>query len=540
MFRKIKIRTTLSIMVFSLAVLSLIVGILGLVAVQSGNKSFAHVDNVVLPGLVALNESSELLLRARLDLRLYESLMSNGDKDAATVALKRARGKIDDAGKKWQEYLTYPQFEQEKAISSDMATKRDTLMNEFINPAFIALEAGNLDEYRQRAGKSTSLYANFDGAAKKLVQYKRQSIDEAYSDSNARVSRMQVILTVVIVCALVLAALAWSILTNLVVKPLNQAITVFDRIAEGDLRAKIEIRGNNEIAQLFGAVQHMRDGLEDMVLAVRNGTDAISVGVEEIASGNIDLSSRTEQQAASLDETAASMEQILATVSNNEDNTRKANDLAKKASDSASRGGDVVTEVVDTMRSIQQSSSRISDIVGVIDGIAFQTNLLALNAAVEAARAGEQGKGFAVVASEVRTLAQRSATAAKEIGNMIDNSLSRIEKGAGLVEVAGKTMDEILSDVRKVVDIMGEIMLSSGEQSRGISQINIAISQMDGVTQQNASLVAEVATAASSLQAQVTHLQQSIASFRLDNETQPVLGGSLSAQPPRVALVGAR
>ncbi|GAB7269825.1 hypothetical protein DZS_12180 [Dickeya ananatis] len=352
------------------------------------------------------------------------------------------------------------------------------------------------------------------------MQYKRQSIDEAYSDSNERVSRMQVILSVVIVCALVLAALAWSILTNLVVKPLNQAISVFGRIAQGDLRANIEIRGNNEIAQLFGAVQHMRDGLENMVRAVRNGTDAISVGVEEIASGNIDLSSRTEQQAASLDETASSMEQILSTVSNNEDNTRKANDLAQKASDSASRGGNVVTEVVDTMRSIQQSSARISDIVGVIDGIAFQTNLLALNAAVEAARAGEQGKGFAVVASEVRTLAQRSATAAKEIGSMIDNSLSRIEKGAGLVEMAGKTMDEILSDVRKVVDIMGEIMLSSGEQSRGISQINIAITQMDGVTQQNASLVAEVATAASSLQAQVTHLQQSIASFRIEDDSQ--------------------
>ncbi|QDX31538.1 methyl-accepting chemotaxis protein [Dickeya poaceiphila] len=539
MFRKIKIRTTLSIMVFSLALLSLIVGVLGLVAVQSGNKSFAYVDNTVLPGLVALNESSELLLRARLDLRLYESLMGKEDKDAATVALKRARGKIDDADKKWQEYLTYPQFEQEKAISSDMAAKRDTLMREFITPAFTALEAGNLDDYRQRAGKSTTLYADFDNAAKKLVQYKRQSIDEAYSDSNTRVSRMQVILSVVIVCALVLATLAWSILTNLVVKPLNQAIAVFGQIAEGDLRAKIDIRGNNEIAQLFGAVQHMRDGLENMVRVVRNGTDAISVGVEEIASGNIDLSSRTEQQAASLDETASSMEQILSTVSNNEDNTRKANDLAQKASDSASRGGDVVTEVVDTMRSIQQSSARISDIVGVIDGIAFQTNLLALNAAVEAARAGEQGKGFAVVASEVRTLAQRSATAAKEIGTMIDNSLSRIEKGAGLVEVAGKTMDEILSDVRKVVDIMGEIMLSSGEQSRGISQINIAITQMDGVTQQNASLVAEVATAASSLQAQVTHLQQSIASFRLDNEAQPMLADGFRAQP-QVALVGAR
>lgn len=538
MFRKIKIRTTLSIMVLSLTALLLFVGMLGLFAAQSGNHAFARVDKAVLPGLVALNESSELLLRARLDLRLYESLMSNGSQDAATVALKRAKGKIDGASDKWQEYLTYPQAQQEKAISAEMASKRETLMNTFITPALAALEAGNLDEYRQRAGKSTVLYADFDAASKKLVQFKRQNIDDAYNASNDSINRMEIMLTVAIALALVLALLSWLVMTQRVVKPLNQAIGVFDRIAQGDLRARFEMHGKNEIAQLFGAAQRMRDGLENMVRVVRNGTDAIGVGVGEIASGNIDLSSRTEQQAASLDETASSMEQILSTVSNNEDNTRKANDLAQKASVSAARGGGVVSEVVDTMRTIQRSSAKISDIVGVIDGIAFQTNLLALNAAVEAARAGAQGKGFAVVASEVRTLAQRSATAAKEIGSMIDNSLNSIQQGAGLVEVAGKTMSEVLDDVKKVADIMDEIMVASGEQSRGISQINIAINQMDGVTQQNAGLVAEVATAAGSLQDQVSHLQHAIASFQLDDEHVSDNGLFSVASP--VALVGVR
>ncbi|UVO08843.1 methyl-accepting chemotaxis protein [Pectobacterium polonicum] len=539
MFRKVKIRTALSMMVFSLAALLLFVGVLGLVAVQSGNKSFARVDMEVLPGLVALNDSSELLLRGRLDLRLYESLMGKGDVEAAKVALGRASGKVDGASEKWQEYLKYPQSEEEKVISTDMAEKRNTLMQEFIDPAFAALNAGNLDEYRQRAGKSTVLYAAFDKSSKALVAFKLKSIDEAYADSNGRVELMETILYAAIACALLLAALAWSVMTNLIVKPLNQAISVFDRIAEGDLRAQIDSSGKNEIAQLFAAVQRMRDGLENMVRVVRNGTDAISIGVEEIASGNIDLSSRTEQQAASLDETASSMEQIMSTVKNNEDNTRKANDLALKASNSASRGGNVVSEVVDTMRSIKQSSAKISDIVGVIDGIAFQTNLLALNAAVESARAGQYGKGFAVVASEVRMLAARSATAAKEIGSMIDASLSRIEKGAGRVELAGNTMDEVLMDVKKVVDIMDEITLASSEQSRGISQINIAINQMDGVTQQNASLVSEVATSANALQEQVINLQQSVSRFQIARE-EVEMNNVLTGLRQNIALADAR
>ena len=539
MFRRIKIRTALSMMVFSLTALLLLVGILGLVAVQSGNKSFATVDTEVLPGLVALNDSSELLLRGRLDLRLYESLVGNGETDKAKIALERARGKVDNASAKWQEYLKYPQSSAEKPIAAEMAVTRDTLMKEFIDPAFAALEAGKLDEYRQRAGKSTALYGAFDKASKALVAFKIKSIDAAYDDSSARVKRMEYTLYFCIACALVLAGLAWSVMTNLIVKPLNHVITVFDRIAEGDLRARIDISGKNEIAQLFAAVQRMRDGLENMVLMVRNGTNAIGTGVEEIAIGNIDLSSRTEQQAASLDETASSMEQIMATVQNNEENTRKANTLSQKASDSASRGANVVSEVVATMSAIEASSAKIGDIVGVIDGIAFQTNLLALNAAVEAARAGEAGRGLAVVASEVRVLAQRSATAAKEIGSMINHSLSNIEQGSGLVKDAGVTMQEVMLDVKKVVEIMDEVMLASGEQTRGISQINIAIQQMDGVTQQNASLVSEVATAASSLQQQVVNLQQSVTQFQVDDD-KTALAADLYTGSPEMALINLR
>jgi len=519
MFRKIKIRTALSLMVFSLTALLLFVGVLGLVAVQSGNKSFARVDTEVLPGLVALNESSELLLRGRLDLRLYESLTGNGETEKAKVALDRARGKIDNATAKWQEYLKYPQSGEEQAIATEMATARDTLMTTFIDPAFVALQAGKLDEYRQFAGKSTALYAAFDKASKALVAWKLKSIDIAYEDSSSRVDRMKYVLYISIACALILSALAWSVMTRLIVKPLNNVINVFDRIAEGDLRARIDVTGKNEIAQLFAAVLRMRDGLENMVLTVRGGTDAIGTGVEEITTGNIDLSSRTEQQAAALDETASSMEQIMATVKNNEENTRKANDLSLKASDSASRGANVVSQVVSTMDAIEKSSSKIGDIVGVIDGIAFQTNLLALNAAVEAARAGEAGRGFAVVASEVRVLAQRSATAAREIGTMIGDSLSRIEEGSGLVKEAGATMNEVMVDVKEVVEIMDEVMLASGEQTRGITQINIAIHQMDGVTQQNASLVSEVSTAAGSLQQQVAHLQQSVTRFQTHKDS---------------------
>ena len=286
---------------------------------------------------------------------------------------------------------------------------------------------------------------------------------------------------------------AFLFMNRVILRPLRSVGESFDKIAAGDLTTRVEVNSTNEIGQLFAAVKRMQESLTRTVSAVRRGVDEINVGSREISAGNTDLSSRTEEQAASLEETAASMEQLASTVKQNADNARQANQLAASASDVAERGGSAVSEVVTTMQAISASSRKISEIVSVIDGIAFQTNILALNAAVEAARAGEQGKGFAVVAGEVRSLAQRSAQAAKEIKGLIEDSVGKVGAGSQQVERAGATMQEIVASVKRVTDIMGEISAASEEQSSGIDQVNRAVSQMDEVTQQNAALVEEAA-----------------------------------------------
>lgn len=293
-----------------------------------------------------------------------------------------------------------------------------------------------------------------------------------------------------------------------------QATELAHRIAGGDLETEIHIRAGDRSSLMF-AMKTMRDGLIDIVSQVRTGTDTIATASSQIAAGNQDLSSRTEQQASSLEETAASMEELTSTVTQSADNARQANQLAISASEIASQGGRVVSEVVDTMAAINDSSNRIVDIIGVIDGIAFQTNILALNAAVEAARAGEQGRGFAVVATEVRSLAQRSAAAAKEIKTLIDDSVSKVDTGASLVAKAGTTMNDIVSSVQRVTDIMGEILAASQEQTAGISEINTAVSQMDQVTQQNAALVEQAAAASESMQHQAAQLAQVVSIFKV-------------------------
>ena len=277
----------------------------------------------------------------------------------------------------------------------------------------------------------------------------------------------------------------------------------------------VETRANDKSSLLF-AMKSMRDSLAKVVGEVRSGTDTIATASGQIAAGNQDLSSRTEEQASSLEETASSMEELTSTVKQNADNARQANQLAVSASEVASRGGTVVSQVVQTMGSINASSKKIVDIIGVIDGIAFQTNILALNAAVEAARAGEQGRGFAVVAAEVRNLAQRSAAAAKEIKTLIDDSVDKVDSGAKLVDEAGATMQEIVDSIQRVTDIMSEITAASAEQTSGIEQINQAITQMDQVTQQNAALVEEAAAASEAMQEQAGKLAQVVAVFRLD------------------------
>ncbi|ATI85390.1 methyl-accepting chemotaxis protein [Salmonella enterica subsp. enterica] len=317
--------------------------------------------------------------------------------------------------------------------------------------------------------------------------------------------------------ALVLTLMTFMVLRRTVIQPLQQSASRIERIAAGDLTMADEPTGRSEIGRLSHHLQQMQHALQQTVGAVRQGAEEIYRGTSEITAGNTDLSSRTEQQAAAIEQTAASMEQLTATVKQNADNAHHASKLAEDASGKASRGGQMVSGVVQTMGNISTSSKKISEITAVINSIAFQTNILALNAAVEAARAGEQGRGFAVVASEVRTLASRSAQAAKEIEGLIGASVSLIEQGSEEVIAAGSTMNEIVDAVKRVTDIMLDIAAASDEQSRGIVQVSQAISEMDRVTQQNASLVEEASAAAASLEEQAAHLTQAVDAFRLQN-----------------------
>ncbi|WP_296946919.1 methyl-accepting chemotaxis protein [uncultured Massilia sp.] len=311
-------------------------------------------------------------------------------------------------------------------------------------------------------------------------------------------------------------AMAWRI-TRSIVRPLERALDVANAVAAGDLTMRVEATTTCEVGQLLGALRTMNDNLVATVTTVRSGTDAIATASGQVSAGNQDLSARTEQQAGALEETASSMETLTGTVRQNADNARQANTLAATASSVATRGGKVIDDVVGTMAQIHAASGRITDIIAVIDGIAFQTNILALNAAVEAARAGEQGRGFAVVAGEVRSLAQRSAAAAREIKQLIDDSSDKVQAGSRLVQEAGGTMREIVHSVHGVADILGGIAAASQDQSAGIEQVNQAITQMDGVTQQNAALVEEAAAAAQALREQADRLATAVAVFRLDD-----------------------
>ncbi|CAN7262900.1 methyl-accepting chemotaxis protein [Acidovorax sp. LjRoot118] len=334
--------------------------------------------------------------------------------------------------------------------------------------------------------------------------------------------------------AILLAVLAAVWLIRSITRPLAQAVQAADRVAAGDLSGDIVVQSRDETGHLLSALQRMQQSLANTVTTVRGNAESVASASAQIASGNNDLSARTEQQASALEETAASMEELGSTVRQNADNARQANQLALSASTVAVQGGDVVAEVVETMKGINASSSKIADIISVIDGIAFQTNILALNAAVEAARAGEQGRGFAVVASEVRSLAGRSAEAAKEIKSLITASVERVEQGTQLVDKAGATMTEVVAAIRRVTDIMGEISAASSEQSAGVGQVGEAVTQMDQATQQNAALVEEMAAAASSLNSQAGELVNAVAVFRLAGDGA---GSQRSAAPAAAPAV---
>ncbi|MDO8066468.1 methyl-accepting chemotaxis protein [Janthinobacterium sp. SUN206] len=358
---------------------------------------------------------------------------------------------------------------------------------------------------------------NYQNNVKALLAQQRQAIDATAQAIEAANERSFTLLLTL--CALVVAlgsVCAWLI-TRSITQPLKAAVKVAETVADGDLRTHFGTPASDEIGDLMRALHGMNEALRKVVSEVQTGTNAIATASGEIAAGNQDLSARTEQQASSLEETASSMEELTSTVKQNADNARQANQMAVAASGVAERGGSIVSQVVDTMGAIDTASTKIVDIIGVIDGIAFQTNILALNAAVEAARAGEQGRGFAVVATEVRSLAQRSAAAAREIKTLIGDSVEQVNNGTRLVQQAGNTMGEVVDSVRRVTDIMAEITAASAEQSMGIDQVNQAIAQMDQVTQQNAALVEEAAAAAESMQDQAARLAQVAAGFQLEH-----------------------
>ncbi|QBE66907.1 methyl-accepting chemotaxis protein [Pseudoduganella lutea] len=423
---------------------------------------------------------------------------------------KRSSSSSSDLQKKIEGLLV---TDAEKALFAGIMEQRKIYLGSRDEVAKLKA-AGQLDE----AGKVFETVfvpgaAKYQEMVKDLLKLERAQIDETAAEIGQINERSRTIVIALALAALVFgSASAWW-LTVGITRPLRQAVDAATRVASGDLTGRIEAGSDDETGRLLRALGEMNQALFNIVTRVRDGTENIKVASAEIAAGNHDLSARTEQQAGALEETASSMEELTSTVRTNADNARQANGMAAAAASAAARGGDVVQQVVGRMTSIDTASKKIVDIIGTIDSIAFQTNILALNAAVEAARAGEQGRGFAVVASEVRNLAQRSATAAREIKELIGDSVAEVAEGSRLVAQAGSSMDEIVASVRRVSDVIGEITAASVEQGAGIEEVNGAIVQMDAVTQQNAALVEESAAAAESMQQQASALAEVVSVF---------------------------
>jgi methyl-accepting chemotaxis protein I, serine sensor receptor len=516
MLNRWSIRTTLTMVGGLLVALTVVVGVLGYTALNRASDSLDRIAHGDLVAIHALDDAASSLLRSRVAVDRFNELTAAGNADGAKQALGLAQELLAKGNQSWQTYADAPKPGVDQALLEDLQAKHATAIRDGVEPAFAALNANDMAAFHALAdAKIGPMLVAYDAAATAVIKALQQSvaIEQANAQSNASLM-MTLIVTVTVIALLMVVGIRFA-LRGLIVQPLKDATARFERMASGDLSETIDVNGSNEIGRLFVAIKRMQESLSTMVRAVHGSTESIDTGAREIAMGNTDLSQRTEQQAASLQETATSMDQLTSTVRQNAENARQASQLAVNASDIATRGGDVVSQVVTTMQDIATSSNKVVDIIGVIEGIAFQTNILALNAAVEAARAGEQGRGFAVVAGEVRSLAQRSASAAKEIKELIGDSVDKVQSGSALVGRAGTTMDEIVQAVRRVTDIMGEISAASEEQSSGIEQVNLAVVQMDGVTQQNAALVEQAAAAAASLEDQTRQLQSVMSAWRV-------------------------
>ncbi|WP_313619958.1 methyl-accepting chemotaxis protein [Achromobacter sp.] len=482
---------------------------------NSSNDKLERVNAAYSNQATQLHRAYNAYLRGRLLLATSLMDMQQGKTEQSNSQAKRADALMLEGSKSLDAFRKAPRM----AGSEELVQKMEAAYRQFddvYKRQAAALANLAIQDYLDLNDAGSAANTAFREAVNNVLQFVDTRTDELVVQAETDHNISRTVTIVLLAIALVLAVGCWLFISRTVLRPLHEAGDHFEKISAGDFTGRIEVRSTNEIGHLFGAIKRMQESLTRTVASVRRGVEEINLGSREISAGNTDLSSRTEQQAASLEETAASMEQLASTVKQNADNARQANQLAASASDVAERGGSAVSEVVNTMQEISASSRKISEIVSVIDGIAFQTNILALNAAVEAARAGEQGKGFAVVAGEVRSLAQRSAQAAKEIKGLIEDSVTKVGAGSQQVERAGSTMQEIVASVKRVTDIMGEISAASEEQSSGIDQVNRAVSQMDEVTQQNAALVEEAAAAAGSLQEQAQRLAEAVSVFKIN------------------------
>ncbi|HAT1572200.1 methyl-accepting chemotaxis protein [Kluyvera cryocrescens] len=526
MLYRIRISTTLFLILIICGILQIGSNGLSFWAFRDGQNNIYQVDQSSQQ-LNTLTESRAAMLQASTMLNKAGTLT------ALSYPPTEVRSMIDDVKQELSEadalfkgFMALPLMSAHDKALQSQTEKTFTAWHEMLAHQTAWLENNQLAEFvAAPVQKTQDQFDNdYESWRKNIENYVAAAERESQSDYHR--STITFVAMVLISVLLTVGALWW--VRHMIVKPLAIISSHFEGIAKGNLARPVSVYGKNEISAIFAGLKTMQHSLRETVGHVREGSNAMHTGISEIAAGNNDLSARTEQQAASLAETAASMEQLTATVSQNADNARQASNLAHGAADTAKRGGEQASHVAQTMHNIATSSKKISDIISVIDGIAFQTNILALNAAVEAARAGEQGRGFAVVAGEVRNLASRSAQAAKEIKVLIEESVARVQEGSALVETSANTMTEIVQSVTRVNDIMGEIASASDEQRRGIEQVAQAVSQMDQVTQQNAALVEQGAAATEQLASQADHLTTVVSVFELDE---------VKAEAPRESVV---
>jgi methyl-accepting chemotaxis protein-1 (serine sensor receptor) len=535
MKKGISIKARMGLTMAFLAALVVAIGLVGLIGLTRSNHANRETFSVQMAGAIAVASSELYASRERLVLDRAAFEIGTPEVAGTVERGRMMRGISDDW---WKKFLALPRNAETDRLAQAVAARRDALHQAADAFGEIVKRGDNA----QVVPGAKAIKETYDALAKAddaLNRYQAELAQTRFDAAQHTFAQLRIACYAAMGVGLLAACLSFVMLRRAIARPLGDALAHFEAISAGDLCRPVVVHARDEMGELLAGIAKMQRSLADTVRAVRTGSESIASATQQISAGNADLSSRTEEQASALQQTASSMDQLTSTVKQNADNARQATGLAANASAIANRGNTVVGQVVETMGDINDSSTRIADIISIIEGIAFQTNILALNAAVEAARAGDEGRGFAVVAGEVRSLAQRSSAAAKEIKALIEASVERVHAGSTLVGEAGRTMGEVIGAVQRVTDIMGEIAAASGEQARGIEEVARAVAQMDEVTQQNAALVEQAAAAAHSLEDQAGRLKAAVAVFRVDDGTAGAaaqLSGSRAGDRPSEAV----